>query len=188
MRHAEDYDLWLRLLDAGFEQENLPALDLRYRMHEDSVTTVHGDQQALATLAARLAHRARRSGLTDPFDAGAPVDAEMLHRFPEHLRRDADAELFAIRYARISLGLDAELDQAAAAFSGLTAGVRHQAAIVPFCLRMAAGYLRRGRRRSAVTFLWRALRAHPGMAIAEIGRRIVSGIGERRRLRAASNA
>jgi glycosyltransferase involved in cell wall biosynthesis len=65
--HAEDYDLWLRLLD-HHDAHNLREPLLRYRQHGGSVSFRHRRQQSLAALAARHCTRARRAGRPDPFD------------------------------------------------------------------------------------------------------------------------
>ena len=65
--HAEDYDLWLRLLD-HHDAHNLREPLLRYRQHGGSLSFRHRRQQSLAALAARHCTRARRAGRPDPFD------------------------------------------------------------------------------------------------------------------------
>jgi glycosyltransferase involved in cell wall biosynthesis len=65
-RHAEDYDLWLRLIEMG-PVDNIPEPLTKYRIHEKSVTHLHRVEQGLSTLAAQLAYRRRKAGLGDPF-------------------------------------------------------------------------------------------------------------------------
>lgn len=65
-RHAEDYDLWLRLIEIG-PVDNIPEPLTKYRIHEKSVTHLHRANQGLSTLAAQLAYRRRKAGLGDPF-------------------------------------------------------------------------------------------------------------------------
>jgi len=60
-RHAEDYDLWLRLTDVG-QVDNLPEALIRYRLHAQSVTKRHSARQNFAAKAALLLHRRRLSG------------------------------------------------------------------------------------------------------------------------------
>jgi glycosyltransferase involved in cell wall biosynthesis len=79
---AEDYDLWLRILDAGFEIDNLPRVLLRYRCHPSSVSSTRRARQALCALMARTASRMRRDGVPDPVAPGAIVDADCLARLP----------------------------------------------------------------------------------------------------------
>jgi hypothetical protein len=66
-RHAEDYDLWLRLIERG-PVDNLAEILIKYRIHPESVTQKHGISQSLSAAAALVAHRRRAQGLPDPFD------------------------------------------------------------------------------------------------------------------------
>ena len=63
-RHAEDYDLWLRMLDKH-DFANLPDVLLSYRRHEASVSNRQMTQQVLAAYCARVAARRRICGLED---------------------------------------------------------------------------------------------------------------------------
>ena len=77
-RHAEDYDLWLRLGERH-ELDNLPEPLLRYRQHGGSVSFRHRQQQALATFVARHCAQARRAGRPDPLrKLERPMDAGIL--------------------------------------------------------------------------------------------------------------
>ncbi|QNT70128.1 glycosyltransferase [Defluviicoccus vanus] len=67
VRHAEDFDLWLRMADR-FELSNLSAEILFYRRHTGQVSVRRCGDQALSNLAARAATVARRSGRPDPLD------------------------------------------------------------------------------------------------------------------------
>lgn len=60
-RHAEDYDLWLRLIDVG-EIDNLTAEIIQYRVHTESVTGRHVTEQASNSALALLASRTRSQG------------------------------------------------------------------------------------------------------------------------------
>lgn len=64
-RHAEDYDLWLRLSEAG-SMANLPDRLVDYRIYPDQVSSRHVVEQMRNTAIAWLAHRARTAGLPDP--------------------------------------------------------------------------------------------------------------------------
>lgn len=55
-RHAEDYDLWLRLLEVG-EMENIPEPLLFYRQHETNVTLTYAFEQLLSATCSKLAHK-----------------------------------------------------------------------------------------------------------------------------------
>jgi glycosyltransferase involved in cell wall biosynthesis len=65
--HAEDYDLWLRLLDAH-SADNLPSTLVRYRMHRGSLSFRRRRQQSLAAFAARHCAAERRAGRPDPLE------------------------------------------------------------------------------------------------------------------------
>ena len=65
--HAEDYDLWLRLLD-GHDADNLPLPLVRYRMHGGSISFRRRRQQSLAAFAARHCAAERRAGRPDPLE------------------------------------------------------------------------------------------------------------------------
>ena len=66
-KHAEDYDLWLRLIEHG-PVDNLEDVMIKYRIHRESVTHKHGITQSLSAAAALVAHQRRAKGLPDPFD------------------------------------------------------------------------------------------------------------------------
>jgi glycosyltransferase involved in cell wall biosynthesis len=77
-RHAEDYDLWLRLAEKH-ELANLPQELLRYRQHGSSISFRHRQQQALATYVARYFARERRAGRAEPTIAhDRPLPADIL--------------------------------------------------------------------------------------------------------------
>lgn len=61
---AEDYDLWLRLLDRH-ELANLEDEVLRYRVHTRQVSQFHLIRQAMATVIAQELSRRRRAGIVD---------------------------------------------------------------------------------------------------------------------------
>jgi glycosyltransferase involved in cell wall biosynthesis len=64
---AEDYDLWLRLVD-GDRIANLPEVLLHYRVHPLQISNGINLQQRFSRDLALLAWRARRAGETDPLD------------------------------------------------------------------------------------------------------------------------
>jgi GT2 family glycosyltransferase len=79
---AQDYDLWLRILDAGFEIDNLPRVLLRYRSHSASVSSTRRASQRVCALMARAASRMRRDGMPDPVTPGLVVSSDGLTRLP----------------------------------------------------------------------------------------------------------
>jgi hypothetical protein len=64
-RHAEDYDLWLRMLEK-FDLANLDEVLLSYRRHDASVSIKNAKQQALSALCARTTAKLRLEGRPDP--------------------------------------------------------------------------------------------------------------------------
>lgn len=74
--HAEDYDLWLRMLERS-EGANVADPVVVYRAHADQVTLRGWRQQALSTLGAVEAARLRRSTGHDPLDS-VPLVTEAL--------------------------------------------------------------------------------------------------------------
>ena len=66
-KHAEDYDLWLRVSEHA-KLDNLEFVGLRYRMHPESVSERHTARQRISAELARATHRLRMSGQQDPTD------------------------------------------------------------------------------------------------------------------------
>jgi glycosyltransferase involved in cell wall biosynthesis len=64
-RHAEDYDLWLRLSEVA-KLANLPETLVTYRIHARQVSTAHLVEQTRNAALAWLAYCARRDGRADP--------------------------------------------------------------------------------------------------------------------------
>lgn len=64
-RHAEDYDLFLRIGDKhGFD--NLDQILCQYRLHSQQISSQQADAQIISSIGARLATKMRRSGLIEP--------------------------------------------------------------------------------------------------------------------------
>lgn len=67
-RHAEDYDLWLRVSEVA-EIRNLAETLTAVRELPSGITKSHGAAQNFRASLARIAHRRRMRGATDPFVA-----------------------------------------------------------------------------------------------------------------------
>ena len=67
---AEDYDLYLRLLEVG-QIANLPEVLLSYRLHGGQVSHRQLNRQALAHLGTRTAYARRRAGESDRVTHGS---------------------------------------------------------------------------------------------------------------------
>lgn len=65
LAHAEDYDLWLRMMQYG-ELDNIPLPLLQYRQHSGQVSTRFSIEQAISTALALELFRLRDSGLAEP--------------------------------------------------------------------------------------------------------------------------
>lgn len=78
--HAEDYDLWLRIVD-HYRIANLPDILLKYRLHPAQISVTKCKAQALATDAARVAAIARRNGRPDPLDTGPTITPNLLRQW-----------------------------------------------------------------------------------------------------------
>lgn len=64
-RYAEDYDLWLRMLEK-FDLANIEDVLLSYRRHSASISIRNAKQQALSALCARTTAQLRLRGSPDP--------------------------------------------------------------------------------------------------------------------------
>lgn len=65
---AEDYDLWLRIIE-HFQCANLKQVVLKYRIHPNQVSMQRRKQQSLCVLAVQLSASARRNGHPDPLSS-----------------------------------------------------------------------------------------------------------------------
>lgn len=54
--HAEDYDCWQRAWAAGYKLTNVPAIVLRYRMHDRQISSKHRDQSRATADRVRRRH------------------------------------------------------------------------------------------------------------------------------------
>jgi glycosyltransferase involved in cell wall biosynthesis len=156
-RHAEDYDLWLRIHDAGHAIENLKVPVIEYRQHADKVSVVHRRQQALVTLAARCAHQARLAGLADPTTDLDELDEQVLELFPSEIIGEFQDELFAVRMGADSFETEEQLTLALKAFQRLPANLQRSRSGASFLLRAGWNAWRYRRYSLAATFVLRAL-------------------------------
>lgn len=79
-RHAEDYDLWLRIIE-HWKAANLPEVVLRKRTHAEGISVRNLRQQSLSALAAQALSQARQHHSAEP-PCEEPVISE---RFVEKL-------------------------------------------------------------------------------------------------------
>jgi glycosyltransferase involved in cell wall biosynthesis len=89
--HAEDYDLWLRLIE-NHEIDNLPESLLLYRQHGGNVSVRFRQKQALSSFFARECYRLRSVGLRDPLDdVLEPINPDMIALL--NLSNESESEL-----------------------------------------------------------------------------------------------
>lgn len=108
---AQDYDLWLRLLDDGARLQNLDAPLTHYRVHDDAVSFAGKPRQLRYARLARRASEARRAGEPEPLGDAAAIDAAddattgrcEVHTTLAGLALDAGRRLDAIRHASRAL-------------------------------------------------------------------------------------
>jgi glycosyltransferase involved in cell wall biosynthesis len=103
-RHAEDYDLWLRLGDRH-DLDNLSQPLLRYREHGGSVSFKYRQQQVLATFVARYCSKIRRAGGEEPLVAnGRQIGPDSLTRLGLSCEEEAAFYFDSIKAALWPLG------------------------------------------------------------------------------------
>ena len=160
--HAEDYDLWLRMIDLGYAIANLPQPLLNHRRHDANVTDVHWKALRRNRILARLAHRVRKAGLPDPFEGVETIDTELIRTVPAHLRQGVDAELFAQRYSRLWLASREELDAAWRHYLQLDAQTQRDTRMRNFLWQLFKRVVRKRKYRIALRACAEVFRLHPG--------------------------
>lgn len=138
--HAEDYELWLRIHDSGYAIENLDEPLIGYRQHAGNVSAVHRRQQAIVTLVARLAHRARAHGLADPTGIAERLDLSSIDLFPLRLLAGMEDEVFALRMGSISFASRDDIARSLDTFASLPASTRQSLQGVRFLLGAALAF------------------------------------------------
>lgn len=89
-KHAEDYDLWLRVSERG-KIDNLDFIGLKYRIHPGSVSERYTARQRISAELARATHEIRLAGQSDP-TAGLSKEPDLWtdplldNLIPEHVR------------------------------------------------------------------------------------------------------
>jgi hypothetical protein len=170
--HAEDYDLWLRIHELGYALGNFPKPLLKYRVHDTNVSLVHREQQEMATVIAKLCHRMRVAKLPDPSQHIESVGPDLIDAIPVEMRRDVEASLFVIRYARISLAQVAELESAWRDYQRLDVETRSEPLMVDFLLRLLNGAVRTHSVALACRALFYAVLKDPARACGMMLRKI----------------
>ena len=160
-KHAEDYDLWLRLIEHG-PVDNLAEVMIKYRVHPESVTHKYGTSQSLAAGAALVAHRRRVQGLPDPFDS-LESSLKLEDILSEGFSIEEQATFAYVRF-RILAEKNASIDDYLSALNWSWNLRRHipRGRLVRHCLAPAISALRKSGR-TAEAFRWfsRALVTEP---------------------------
>lgn len=180
-RHAEDYDLWLRLSERH-ALDNLPESLLRYRQHGTSVSFRHRQQQALATFVARHCAHVRRSGKPDPLrELGQPMDFGILHALQLEPAEEAAFRFESLKAALSPPGqendeawLQDNLEAAWATRPHLPAGRFVRRCLIPYARRCR----RSGRPELARTWIRRAFQLDPLSAGAALLRSTLLGFDD----------
>jgi hypothetical protein len=181
-RHAEDYDLWLRLSEAG-EIDNLRDQVLKYRVHDRNVTLRHAREQAARTALAMVAARARSQDATEPEAPSGAADladvVEVCKAWPEF------QQLAVLAYWR-TMSLNGGLTEPASmarfrdALPELSAMAKRSAAGPQFAfmmLRAAAFAARRRARALAAECILRSFAVAPMATMHQAFTRVRAGIG-----------
>lgn len=163
--HAEDYELWLRMIDLGYAIANLPRPLLNYRdEYGAKVSAVHWEANGRSVILARLAHRVRKAGLPDPFEGAETIDAELIQTVPAHLRQGVEAEFFTHRYSRLSRAGNEGLDAAWRHYLQLDAQTQRDTRMRHFLLLLFKCSVRKRKYCIALRTCAEAFRLHPRMA------------------------
>ncbi|MBV8753423.1 MAG: glycosyltransferase [Hyphomicrobiales bacterium] len=158
-RHAEDYDLWLRLAPR-YPLANLPDRLLRYRQHAGKLSFNHPIEQALATSIALLASRCRRAGKPDPTEGLTALAPQDLDRFSLVPRERAGILLDLAEAVLASDQAMAKRDttrQATELVALADASEADGARLVRAMLMLSRGFAGRGEPRLAAHWFWRAI-------------------------------
>jgi glycosyltransferase involved in cell wall biosynthesis len=159
--HAEDYDLWLRLHEAGYAIENLKTPLINYRQHSENVSVVHRRQQQFVTLAAQCAHRVRMAGLPDPTMGLDSLDEKVFDSFPARLMAGFGDQLFALHMGPTSFETEEKLIQQLAAYRRLPVNLRRTRSGVSFLMQTGYSALKLGLYLLTLSAITKALVAGP---------------------------
>lgn len=170
-RHAEDYDLWLRVHEAGYAIENLKIPLIAYRQHPEKVSMVYRREQAIATLAAQCAHRARMAKLPDPTAGIDDLDEKIFDLFQQELIADLGDELLAVHMSSSSFDTEQQLVEALTKFRSLPANLQRSRGGASFLMHASLGALKRGLYALALRTVIRTFTIAPAEAGSIVARR-----------------
>ncbi len=182
-RHAEDFDLWLRMAERH-RLANLPERLLLYRQHESKLSSTYAIEQALATRIALLAARCRRAGNPDPTEGLQALAPQDLGRFSLTTRERAGILLDLAEAVLASDPAMSKPDSARQATKLIAAADvpgADNARLVRGMLMLSRGFAGRGQPLLAGRLLWRAI-THHRTGLAEVAA-IALGWAKRRAAR-----
>ena len=163
-RHAEDYDLWLRMAER-YRMANLPDRLLRYRQHAAKHSFTYAVEQRFATCVALLAARCRRGGKPDPTDGLTALGPRDIERFDLSPRERATIPL---DLAEALLAADSAMAKPNAARQALElveladVPAADRARLVRVMMMLGRGFARRSQPLVAARWFLRAVRCRRG--------------------------
>jgi hypothetical protein len=181
-RHAEDYDLWLRLSEAG-EIDNLNERVLEYRVHDRNVTSLHASEQAARAALALVAARARSQDMPEHEAPSSAVDlADVLEACKARHDFQQLAMLAYWRTMSLNRGLThpdslARFRNALPELSGIARKSAASSQFAFMMLRAAAFAARRRARALAAECILRSFAVAPMSTMHQALSRVKAGIG-----------
>ena len=170
---AEDYDLFLRISDLGYDLANLPQPLLNRRIHGNNITQVSCKKTFLASGFALLSHKTRQAGLPDPLSEAETLHIGLLETFPTHLRHIMDAMFFIQRHTTLSHTTDQNAPvQAWQDYQQLDPQVQRNPLLCDFLMLLLKGSVRQRSWGTARAALREAFRHHPKEASRKLWKKI----------------
>ena len=172
--HAEDYELWLRLVERGHDIANLPQPLLNVRQRGDSASAIYIEQQRLVISLANLSYHVRQAGHPDPLAGVEALHTGLLETFPAaHLNFRARAVLFIQRHITLSHTTDQNAPvQAWRDYQQLDPQVQHDPLLCDFLMLLLKGSVRQRSWGTARAALREAFRHHPKEASRKLWKKI----------------
>lgn len=164
-RHAEDYDLWVRLAER-YELANLAEPLLYYRVYANQISVRHLEEQIVSVVGARAAARERQATGKDPTPAQGDITLELLHEWgvaDETLCQAMDAGYRYAFYLMQQVGRPREAVELLREGRRLSKGRggRLGALLAGACLKEAKAAYRHGKLWAGLAWSMQALRAEP---------------------------
>ncbi len=102
-KSAEDYDLWLKIIEANGKIGNIPQYLVQYRQHESNVTFLSRNEGAVNAVVARYAYYLREQGMDDGQNQEINIDY-LQKNLPDKLQKDFELDYFEACHHHISAG------------------------------------------------------------------------------------